>query len=487
MLNFLKIHKISILLWLLILVYIVYFSYLSILRYKTLYASYYDLGIMNQTVFNTYAALRDGDLSRILELTDPLGPNQIKRMAIHNDLLLALLSPFYFFYNGPETLIVIQTIILALGAWAVFRISEYILAKVKNHSLISLGFSISYLLYPPMQRANLFDFHAVTLSTAFLLFMFYFWLSKKYIPVIIFFILSIISKEQISLAIAFFGIYAIYASGIFKKNKDWKAILISLTLFLISAIWFALSMLVIIPLFRGKEHFALAYYNDGSLSKYIFNTGTFNYLFLLLGPLGFLSLFSPLQLLIATPEIAINLLSSNSNMRNVIYHYTSVIQPFIFVSAIYGIKNINHKLSAFFGKFVANKNIPLLLAVYILVFSLIFQYYKGPLPFMKEQNIHPIAYPQKAAEEVKAWAKKLNDEKLKIAATGQVAPHFSSRRYLYYFSKYYYMADYIVIRPGEIYNYPEKDMLIPVYEKLIKDKRFVKIYKSDNLEVYDKL
>lgn len=116
MLNFINKNKTIIILWFFIVVYIAYFSYFTILRLRTLYASYFDLGIMHQTVFNTYKAIAEKDISKILELTNPFNSLQIKRMAIHNDFLLALLSPFYFIYAGPQTLLVIQTIVLALGA-----------------------------------------------------------------------------------------------------------------------------------------------------------------------------------------------------------------------------------------------------------------------------------------------------------------------------------------------------------------------------------
>ena len=126
MLAFIRNHKIKIILWMLVLLYIGYFSYFTILRYRTLYSSYFDLGIMHQTVYNTYQSIKKLDISRFLELTNPYGSDQIKRMAIHNDILLAFLAPFYFIYSGPETLLVIQTIILALGAFAVLKLRKSI-------------------------------------------------------------------------------------------------------------------------------------------------------------------------------------------------------------------------------------------------------------------------------------------------------------------------------------------------------------------------
>jgi uncharacterized membrane protein len=511
MFNIINKHKITLLLWLFIGAYILYFSFFSILRYQTLYASYYDLGIMNQTVYNSYQAIKQKDFSRFLEMTDTEKPTQIKRMVIHNDILLGLLAPLYFIYTGPETLLVIQTIVLALGALAVFGIVQIILKKlpITNNQLqiTSLIFSLAYLLYPPMQRANIFDFHPVVLATSFLLFMFYFWLKKKYFWSIVFFILSLLTKENVGLTTALFGGYVLISNFKFQISNQLinfktqilkRDIIYSLFIIILSAIWVLTSFLVIIPYFRGGNHFAADYYDINNFIKFTFHIETFAYLGLLLGPLGLLSLLSPIQLLIAIPEFAINLLSSNWNMRNIVFHYTSVIQPWVFISAIYGLKKIMDFLSLRAKRSEAKQS-PLIMgllrpptyvgvfAMTLFVITILFVYFKSPLPFMREQEIHPYKYQRVLQKDVDYWAERLKDESLKISTTGQIAPIFTSRRYFYLFSDRYLMADYVVLRREEVYNYPEKDVLIPVYEKLIKDKRFEKIYDQNDLEVYRKL
>ncbi|OGK42185.1 hypothetical protein A2954_04185 [Candidatus Roizmanbacteria bacterium RIFCSPLOWO2_01_FULL_37_12] len=518
---FLNKYKIQILLWIFILAYIVYFSYFSILRYKTLYASYYDLGIMHQTVFNTYQSLKTGDLSRFLELTNPSGAEQIKRMAIHNDPMLALLAPFYFIYSGPETLLVVQSVMLALGAMAVFKIARFNFQKLSYSFVLSLIFSLSYLVYPPLQLTNIFEFHAVALATTLLLFMFYFWLVKKYWLSLIFFGLSLLAKEQVALITLLFGIYTFFNSKgqyvmlnlfqhlIFKKKilkrvqDDRQNFNFSLIVIFISIFWFITSVFYIIPIFRGGNHFAASRYSDFgespiriiigimtnpySISKYILRDNTLNYLKSLLGPVGFLSLLSPIQLFIALPEFAINLLSKNPNMRNVIYHYTAVITPFVFISAVYGTKKVISYLLIVIRKKNNEKKIILFMSIYILFFAVGNAYLRGPLPFAKKQNIHPFKWPQPQSKDTAFWGRTLRDENLKISTTGQLSPFFTSRRYFYTFSARYRLADYIVLRPSEVYNYPEKKELIPVYERLIQDTNFQLIYKKDNFEVYKRV
>lgn len=494
-------HKYQLLLGIFIGLYILYFSVLTVRRYQTLYASYYDLGIMHQTVYNTYKGIQNRDFSRILEMTDVDSTNQIKRMAIHNDPLLALIAPFYFLHDGPETLLIIQTVILALGAIAIFKISQ----KVLLSDPLSLVFSISYLLYSPLQKSNLFDFHAVTLATTFLLFMFYFWLVKRYTLSLFFLVLSILSKEQVGLTTAFFGAYVFFVSNfkiqivnkfkITKLKKDEKATIFSLLVIIISVCWFIASVFFIIPYFRGSEHFAVARYSDFGNSSasiilgiftqpistlgYIFHARTLHYFIQILGSTGFLSLLSPLQFFIALPELAINILSRDNNMRNMYYHYTAVITPFVFISMIYGTMKLIEIKKIRNWKFGRQA-----LFFSILGFVIFFAYRYGPLPWPNIWDAHPFKYPQKEMKDVDLWARTLRSESFRISTIGHLAPFFSGRRYFYNFSANYQIADYIILRLNEVYTYPEKGKLIPAYEKLKQDPRYELIYGKENFEVY---
>lgn len=500
-------------LWVLVGLYVLYFGVLSVERFKTLYASYYDLGIMHQTVYNTFRAIQSGDFSRFLEMTNTIGPDQIKRMAIHNDMLLALLAPFYFVNASPVTLLVIQTIVLALGAVIIYKLCLHVFERKSYRSVAAYLFAIAWLLYPPLQRSNLFDFHAVVLATTLLAGMYYFWLIKRYRLAIVLFILSILAKEQVALTTAFFGVYVLASTvqhRLFKhplqnarkillavqKNKDNYTF--GLLIIGVSTVWFLLSFFLIIPGFRGEHHFATVRYGELGTSPadiiltvatnpvvvwtQIMNGDPFVYLYNILGPLGFLSLLSPFRLLIAASEFAINLLSNEPGMRNIIYHYTAVLTPFVFISAIYGFMNAE----GFLQKWVSphlGKNL-LLTAIAMMVFG--YSFVQSPLPYSRSKEIHPFAYPQKEAKYAHAWARILKDESIKIAATGQLAPHFTGRRYFYTFSKFYPNADYVIVRPAEVYNSWEGPVHVSAYEKLVKDARFKLIEKKDNFEVYKK-
>ncbi len=486
----------EILLGILVFSYIAYFSWFTILRYRTLYASYFDLGIMHQTVYNTFISLKTWDFSRFLEMTNPHGFDQVKRMAVHNDPLLALIAPLYFIYSGPETLLVLQSVLLGLGAIVIYAIGRHVFNTHPNKKLISLFFAFSYLFYPPLQLTNHFDFHAAVLATPFLLCLFYFFLKRKYRWCFVFISLSLLAKEQVGLTISFFGLYAL-TQIYFQNKKERKHILLfGLTSFIVGIAWFFVSMKFIIPHFRSGLHFALEYFGDfgdsttsvfvGLITKpnlvfqYIFRKDTYEYLYTILGPLGFISLLAPIQLLIVTPELAINLLSKSGAMRNIYFHYTAIITPFVYISGIYGFKRL--------VTFIKNgKKYSWFIVALFIVCTAYFSFTLSPMPYSVRREIHPIFWPAKESTDAFIWQKKLENDSIKVMITGHMAPVFASRRYLYNFSARYDLADYVVLSVDEVYNSSDSTTLKPVYGKLLKDTRFVRVYKNQSFEVYKKI
>lgn len=462
-----------ILLWIFILVYVAYFATYSVLRVHHLYAEYFDIGIMHQTVHNSYMAIRTGDTGRILELTDPHGtPNQIKRMAIHNDPILALLAPFYFIHDGPETILILQTLVLALGAWAVFKIAE----RVLENEWLALSFAFAYLMYSPMQWANIFEFHAVTFATTGILFIVYCWMTKRYKLSLLFMVLTLLTKEQTGLSIGVFGLYTAFHSWNTRtKQPKWYPVIVTS----VSWIWSALSAFVIIPFFNAGKHFASGYYDNllPNIAGRIFSEDTRYYFVYTIGPIAFLTLLAPQFIIIAAPELGINLLSSNEQLRNITFHYVSIIQPWFFVGAIFGAHTL-----------IANRpKIARLASPVLIIVAIVFAYLSGPLPYSQNPKTDAWTYDKKEERKtVYKWAEKLKADNIKVSSTDQIAPFFTSRRYFYIFSPNYKYADYVIISKGNLEYTYRKDVTAPAYKSLQKDPRFKKIFDEIGYEVYKK-
>lgn len=490
------------LLGLAVLLYCVFFIFSSVLKMRYLYGNYFDIGIMHQTVYNTYKALTTFDFSRFLEMTDPYGPMQVKRMAIHNDPILAFIAPFYIIWSGPETLLVIQTVMLAAGAVGLYLISLHVFTDERYSRWLGLLFGILYLMNPAMENSNLFEFHGVTLATSLLIYMFYFWLRRKYIWSFVFFIFALLTKEEVSLTTAFFGLYCIFTflhqtqfRFTFKPKYLFPAAII-----VMSIAWFFLSLELIIPAARGgTNHFALEYYGDFgdsphqvvfSLIKepniavnYVFRPDALNYLLRLFQPVGFVAFFSPLTLAISAPEFGVNLISNNGNMRLIIYHYTAVLTAFIFISSIFGTRRI----LLWMEKRWKRKTAITFVFTYLIMNVLIGSYFFSNLPYARDGEKYIYSHPFSNRFEVFRWSDELKSEQYKVSSTGKLAPFFTSRRHYYILSSRYELADYIVLNVQEVFVDFGSENAIPAYVALQTDKRFVKIYDQDNLQVYKKV
>lgn len=469
-------------------IYIIFFSIFSVARYRNMYANYFDLGIMHHVVYNSYQAMRTGDWSRFLEHTDPIGPQQVVRSAVHNDIILGLFAPLYFISPSPAILLVVQSVALGVGAIVLYGIAQHIMQRQRHRDRIALVCSVAYLFYPPLQLMNRFDFHAVALATPLILFMIYYWMQKRYGWSTLFLVLSLSTKEQVGLTTAVFGAWVILSNmqltlrarrGIARasmmKLLRERDVRFGLMVLIVSVVWVALSFKVIIPFFRGGGHFALSRYEQINVMSMLYRQSTVDYLRSLFGPLGFSSFLSPFWL-IALPEFCVNLLSQDPNMHSIVFHYTAVLIPFIFISSLYALRYLMNV-----GKYAVT------IALWIIVVcTLWFSVSMSPLPYSKQRDLY-VFYPQKNARDAREWAYRLRDDSIPVAATGNVGTFMSSRRRFYYFSQYYPRADYVIIRPSEVFTYHDKETLIPVYRQLIRDPRYVLVDKRDNFEVYKKI
>ena len=144
--------------------YIIVLSIMTILREKAFLTSGFDLGIFNQAFSTTLHQHRifygTGDIS--------FNPNG-NFFGEHFSPILFILLPFYAIYPSPENLLVMQTVILALGAFPIYWITSNRLGKT-----IGLLTALIYLLSPLVLSVNLNDFHLEAFTSTFFLFSLYY-------------------------------------------------------------------------------------------------------------------------------------------------------------------------------------------------------------------------------------------------------------------------------------------------------------------------
>lgn len=463
-------------------IYIAVLSYLSINRFQSMNAHYYDLGIMDQVVFNT-------SKGRLLRMTDPDIATNTSRLSVHFDPILVIFSPLYKIVASPINLLVAQSVILGLGGFAVYLIGR----RVLKNSWHSLLFVFLYLNYYPLQAANLFDFHAVTVATTALLFAYYFLALKpikesviNYLLGTICIVVTILSKENASLVVGCLFGYLYYTN---RKKK------IYLVLSVVSVVSFFLVVFQLIPMFRSSSSFALSYFDlhePLTLVRRFFSYDSYLYVRKLFTPLSFLPLLSPLHLFIVLPELLINILSSNSNLRDLHFHYTSMITPFLIIASIYGFEKVR-------GYVFNAKKLMRGVFVILIVTSVLSTLYDGTIAQAASLKVN-----RETLAEVMFWRNQLGNQQIRISTTGTIAPFFTEHRRYYYFLfdpafvnqgksvelirkqiDNYKKAEYVIIREEDVaLNDP---LIREHYDRLKNDTDYIKISDRRTIEVYRKV
>lgn len=128
-----------------------------------------------------------------------------RHMSSHFDPILFLLSPIYRLYPRAETILVLQTVWLALGVFPLFLIAK----KRLQNPWLGVLLGVVYVLYPALHGANMFDFHSLTLLIPSLLWAIYLIDSGSRVALGFVVVLMLLTREDVSLLTCFVGAYAI--------------------------------------------------------------------------------------------------------------------------------------------------------------------------------------------------------------------------------------------------------------------------------------
>src|SRR5689334_5956157 len=175
-------------------IYLIEMSYQAIMRYVTFKAGAFDLGNMDQVLWNTI----HGRLFQFMNQgADWYGPPT--RLAIHFEPIILPLSLLYLFHADPRILLVFQTLALVAGAFPVFLLTRRYLPE---WLLLAPCMAAAYLLSPALLGLNLFDFHPVSLATPLLLYAVLALTYRRYGWFICACVFAAACKEDVPLAIA---------------------------------------------------------------------------------------------------------------------------------------------------------------------------------------------------------------------------------------------------------------------------------------------
>jgi len=443
---------------LLVLTYSAFFGFMSVTQHESLRTHVFDLGNVDQTLWNTVHG-RPFHFT-----TQPLvGEN---RLGMHVEPILLLLAVLYLVVPDPRGLLIVQTVGLALGAVPLYGLARQRL----GHAYTALAFPVAYLLLPALQATNLFEFHAVALAPLFLLTTFYCLERAEPSPIpsvgadeippaeprprwawlgyAVCLFLALCCKEDISLIAVLLGLYIVIV-----KRKWLPGVLTTVA----GVLWFTTAVYVIIPHFRPAGSPFLEFYDglgdnpiaigwnllsspDLLVSRAFTPENALLLRSFLLPLLGMPILGFPFWLL-AGPSLAISLFSQNPLMHRMErYHYAAPMIPVMMVSAVYGMSWLSRTLAVMWvrGGFLPpvessrrerwRHTTSVVLAVLLVGASLWYHYHRGFTPLSRAFNWPgPTAHDRLFGE----IARLIPGEAV-ISAQPNLFPHLSQRERAYF-------------------------------------------------------
>ena len=332
------------------LTYVIVMSAYTISKHNSFSTYAWDLGIFNQGFWTTV------NLDSVFYYTCELHlvPSG-SFFGIHFSPILYTLVPFYYLFQGAESLLVAQSALISLSAIPVYKIAQSWFDKGHSGLIASL-----YLLNPALHGVNCYDFHVQAFLPLILGYLLYFTMKKDWPGILLSANLAMAVQEQVLYIVLAFTGYLLFKALIEHRKEKGPigARLLGVALVLISVLaWRVLSVTAIshfnpvIPdHLRAGQHFAVLGVDAplkiplhllrnpgtiiGALTYEWYNKEV--YILGLFAPVIFLVSQSPQYLVPTIPWFAISMLSNYPPYYRIGFQYTAYVIPFIYASMVAG-------------------------------------------------------------------------------------------------------------------------------------------------------
>lgn len=406
------------------------------------------------------------------------------RLATHADYMLALLAPLSWLWPNYQVLLLFQAVVVAIGAWFVFRIAWLRL----QDDAVAFICALSYLLAGMVAYPVIWQFHAVTLAMTLLLAMVEAILSRRRGWLVwLWFVLALTTKEQVGFIAGPFALIVTWGMG--RKKLGWWL--------LGSGIVYSLAQyLIILPHFAPVEvdHVFWQFYfgslghtpaeiipklvQPAELWHRLTRTEVLQSSVAVLLPVAFLCLLHPLALL-AVVAVLPHWLSDPASVVGIFAQNHVLAVPIVFVSAIFSLKKIQQRV--LWPKF--RKPLMLGLGLFAFLGTCLLSPYPwsslfAPVDLARDPDLHTLQL--------------LNRNIPTTAVVGYswgIPPIFANRQTTHVLPYGLGDIDYAVVHPSKSVNFqnlvgPYDDQLFTYFDH---SAAFVSIFRSPTIGIYRRI
>ena len=309
------------------------FAHLAVLRHLSGGTQAQDLGFTDQVIWNStqgswfrmslYVGAAEWNTEMAVE---PLAQPE-SLLAFHFEPMLALLTPIYALGGDARHLLVLQSLIFALGAIPAYRLGT----RWTHSAWVGAAVAGAYLLSPLGQSAMLSDFHTTALAAPLLLLAIERAAAQRTLQALGVGLLASTAREDAALAVAVVGMFILLTGA----SRAGVALLA------VGGIGTGLSMAVIAWHGGGSWAFGprYAYLQEGPLAavQAVTRPEVAELAAALLLSGGLLAMLSPLSLIPLLPLAAANALSSSPWMATGRAHYSVLVLPLAIAAAAFAV------------------------------------------------------------------------------------------------------------------------------------------------------
>ncbi len=444
----------------------IYFGYMTSLKYYGFRNYTFDFGIFTQMFENM--ATTGAPLTTVERSVE------MSHFGVHFSPIYYLLLPGYLIFRTPVYLFYAQAACVAAGVFAVYLICK----KLNLSGKFTLCFEFIYCFYPCLFNGCFYDFHENKMLTTIILFLFYFIISDKRIPIIVFSLLLLMVKEDAAIYLIVIALYVLIG----RKKYLNGAIMLSMALVYFVAANSIVSALGTegVMMYRLNDYFVNGeqtytavlksiFFDIGYLIKMMFTSDKLPFVIWMFLPVA----FSPFMtkklssLILLLPIIPINLMQSWRYQYDINYQYTYGVAALIIFVAIISIKEL--------------KSRPRHIALLLSFMMCIAMSANLVTPKITNNKLYDENYGrdyeviQQSLEEI--------DENATVTADNSIVPHLYFIRQLYTIPEYYEenntvgKTEYYITDTRDKENEQEMRNIMGNDYKLIKSISFVNIYK----------
>lgn len=315
----------------------------------------------------------------------------------HLELFLLALVPFFKVWSHPLTLVFLQALALGIAAIPLTKIARHFLGTPWH-----LLFTLAYLANPVLQNMALFEFHLLPFAIPLLSFALLAFLEQRYGRYLLWLVLALTVREDVSLVVAGLGVLALV------DRRSWRW---SVVPFLLGAAWFVVA-LKLTALFSGYGQYKfLVYYGwlGSSISEiihsallkpwfviqHLFSLSNLAFLLGVLLPFAYLPLFRLRWLIPVVPTFLQLFLVRSPGEVLLDIHYPALLIPFFVVGAAAAFRSVLHPPNHGVFRALANERaMTTILFIVVVVYSM---FVIGPLA----QSLPVLARTPSIAERVR--------------------------------------------------------------------------------------